>query len=85
MRLICRFVYHSCVWVFFIKFIIFFTHSLKEEQNVKEYLTSVEDVLKEQNSSPEGLTSGDAADRLEKFGRNKLKEGKKTSLIKRFL
>ena len=52
---------------------------------MKEYLTSVEDVLKEQNSSPEGLTSGDAADRLEKFGRNKLKEGKKTSLIKRFL
>ena len=52
---------------------------------MKEYLTSVEDVLKEQNSSPEGLTSGDAAGRLEKFGRNKLKEGKKTSLVKRFL
>lgn len=52
---------------------------------MKEYLTSVEDVLKEQNSSPDGLTSGDAAGRLEKFGRNKLKEGKKTSLVKRFL
>ena len=52
---------------------------------MKEYLSSVEDVLKEQNSSPEGLSSAEAAKRLEKYGRNKLKEGKKTPLIKRFL
>ena len=52
---------------------------------MKEYLSSVEDVLKEQGSTPEGLTSAEAAGRLEKFGKNKLKEGKKTSLIKRFL
>ena len=52
---------------------------------MKEYLTSVEDVLKEQNSSPDGLTSGDAAGPAGKFGLNKLKEGKKTSLVKRFL
>ena len=69
----------------FYKLITFFTISLKEEQNVKEYLSSVEDVLKEQNSSPEGLTSAEAEKRLEKFGKNKLKEGKKVSLIKRFL
>lgn len=52
---------------------------------MKEYLSSLEDVLKEQDSAPEGLSSGEAAKRLEKFGRNKLKEGKKTPLIKRFL
>ena len=52
---------------------------------MKEYLSSVEDVLKEQNSSPEGLTSAEAEKRLEKFGKNKLKEGKKVSLIKHCL
>ncbi len=52
---------------------------------MKEYLSSFEDVLKEQSSTPEGLSSAEAAKRLEKFGRNKLEEGKKTSLIKRFL
>ena len=52
---------------------------------MKEYLSSFEDVLKEQGSTPEGLSSAEAAKRLEQFGRNKLEEGKKTSLIKRFL
>lgn len=52
---------------------------------MKEYLLNFEDVLKELNSGTEGLSGGEAAKRLEKFGRNKLKEGKKTSLIKRFL
>ena len=52
---------------------------------MKEYLSSFEDVLKEQNSSPEGLSTQEAEKRLEKYGKNKLKEGKKVPLWKRFL
>lgn len=52
---------------------------------MKEYLESYEDVLKQQESSPEGLSTAQAEERLEKFGRNRLQEGKKTSLIVRFL
>ena len=52
---------------------------------MKEYLSSIQDVLKEQNTSEEGLSSQEAAGRLEKFGHNKLKEGKKDSLLKKFL
>lgn len=52
---------------------------------MKEYLSEVSDVLKEQKSCKDGLTSSDAVERLEKFGRNKLKEGKKESLLKKFL
>ena len=52
---------------------------------MKEYLSEVSDVLKEQKSGKDGLTSSDAGERLEKFGRNKLKEGKKDSLLKKFL
>lgn len=52
---------------------------------MKEYLLNFEDVLKELHSGTEGLSGEEAAKRLEKFGRNKLKEGKKASLIKRFL
>ena len=44
---------------------------------MKEYLSSIEDVLKEQNSSEQGLTSSDAEKRLQQYGKNKLKEGKK--------
>ena len=52
---------------------------------MKEYLSSIEDVLKEQNSSEQGLTSSDAEKRLQQFGKNKLKEGKKASLFERFM
>ena len=52
---------------------------------MKEYLSSLEDVLKEQNSSAEGLTTGEAQSRLSKYGKNELKKGKKTSLVQRFL
>lgn len=52
---------------------------------MKEYLESVEEVLKEQNSSEEGLSSQEAEKRLAEFGRNRLEEGKKDSLLKRFL
>lgn len=58
---------------------------LRRNSNVKEYLSSFEDVLKEQSSSPDGLSSQEAAKRLEKYGKNKLKEGKKVPLWKRFL
>ena len=52
---------------------------------MKEYLSSYEDVLREQDSSAEGLSCREAAERLGKYGKNKLKEGKKTPLWKRFL
>ena len=52
---------------------------------MKEYLSSYEDVLREQDSSAEGLSGREAAERLEKYGKNNLKEGKKTPLWKRFL
>ena len=53
--------------------------------NMKEYLSSLEEVLKEQNSSQEGLTTGEAQERLSKYGKNELEKGKKTSLLQRFL
>jgi len=53
--------------------------------NMKEYLSSCEEVLKEQNSSEQGLSTGEAQQRLSRFGKNELEKGKKTSLLKRFL
>ena len=53
--------------------------------NMKEYLSSLEEVLKEQNSSQEGLSTGEAQERLSKYGKNELEKGKKTSLLQRFL
>ncbi len=52
---------------------------------MKEYLQTKETVMSEQSVTPSGLTSDEAAKRLEKYGKNKLAEGKKDSLIKRFL
>ena len=52
---------------------------------MKEYLRSKEDVLNEVGSNTSGLTSSQANERLEKNGKNKLAEGKKDSLLKRFL
>ncbi len=52
---------------------------------MKEYLSSLEEVLKEQNSSQKGLTTGEAQERLSRYGKNELEKGKKTSLIQRFL
>ena len=48
------------------------------------YLLSKEEVLADVNSTEQGLSSAEAADRLEKNGKNKLAEGKKESMIKRF-
>ena len=50
-----------------------------------DYLKAVSDVLAEQKSSKDGLPSDEAAARLESCGKNKLAEGKKTSLFVRFL
>ena len=52
---------------------------------MKEYLSSCEEVLKEQNSSEQGLSTGEAQQRLSRFVKNELEKGKKTSLLKRFL
>ena len=52
---------------------------------MKEYLVSPEKVLLAQGSGDCGLTSREAGERLEKYGPNKLEEGKKVSLVQRFL
>ena len=46
---------------------------------------SVDEVLKQQESSPEGLSHAQAADRLERFGPNALVEGKKKGIVQVFL
>ena len=52
---------------------------------MKQYLQSAEEVFKEVNSSPAGLTSAEAEKRLAENGKNKLEEGKKKSLARRLL
>ena len=52
---------------------------------MKEYLSEVQEVMKQQETGDDGLSSQEAGRRLEKFGKNKLKEGKKESLIHKFL
>ncbi len=52
---------------------------------MKFYLESAEDVIRAVDSSPEGISEAEAAARLEKNGKNKLDEGKKDSLLKRFV
>ncbi len=51
---------------------------------MKEYLCSTEEVLSELSATEAGLSSTEAAARLEKNGKNKLVEGKKTPMIVRF-
>ena len=48
------------------------------------YIEDVQTVLEETASRREGLSGAEAAERLERDGKNKLKEGEKDSLIKRF-
>ena len=50
-----------------------------------EYLQSAEEVLRSQGSQRGGLTSQEAADRLEKHGPNRLQEAKKITNLQRFL
>ena len=56
-----------------------------EQQTKPVYLQSVEEVFKEVQSSPAGLSSQEAASRLEKYGANTLQEGKKKSLLEKFV
>ena len=51
---------------------------------MKHYLESVEAVFKEVQSSEAGLSSAEAAARLERNGKNKLAEAKKVSTLTRF-
>ena len=52
---------------------------------MKHYFMSKEDVLREVGSTADGLTSAEAEQRLIKYGRNRLEEGKRTSVLKRIL
>ena len=52
---------------------------------MKEYLTDVGEVMKNENSSLAGLTTAEAEKRTEEYGKNKLKAAKKVPLIVRFL
>ena len=51
----------------------------------QEYLSKIDDVLKAQNTTTNGLTSEEAEKRLAAVGKNKLAEGKKVSLFSRFM
>ena len=52
---------------------------------MKHYLEETSAVFAEVGTSEQGLSQEEAAARLEKNGKNKLAEGKKESLVKRFL
>ena len=49
------------------------------------YLKSVEDTLKEVDSTTEGLSSAEAARRLEANGKNKLAEPPKKTFVQKFI
>ena len=52
---------------------------------MKEYLRSAQEVLKEQQSGPDGLRPDQVHKRREEFGPNKLDEGKQATLLQRLL
>lgn len=52
---------------------------------MKEYLSSVAEVLKEKQSTESGLANVQVEERQRLYGANKLVEGKKTSLFTRFM
>ena len=52
---------------------------------MKEYLKSSTEVLDELSADAQGLGKSEAQRRLEKYGKNKLVEGKKESMLHRFL
>ena len=51
----------------------------------QEYLSGIDEVLRAQNSTEAGLSSAEAEKRLQQFGRNKLEEGEKESIFKKFI
>ncbi len=52
---------------------------------MKFYLEEAEQVMKDLDAVPEGLSSSQASERLEKYGRNELEKAKGKSLLRRFL
>ena len=52
---------------------------------MRYYLTEVEEVIKEKGGSANGLSEEQAVERREKYGVNKLAEGRKMSFFVRFL
>ncbi len=55
------------------------------DENRKYYLESPEEALTEAESRTEGLSDAEAAERLQKYGENRLKEAEKISNLQRFL
>ena len=51
---------------------------------MQHHLEAMEDVFRQVQSGPSGLSAQEAATRLERDGKNKLREAEKDSLIKRF-
>jgi magnesium-transporting ATPase (P-type) len=61
------------------------TSEAKRQQAVADaHARSIEDVLQDLNAGQEGLSSQEAADRLAKFGPNRLPAAPKEGLLKRF-
>lgn len=52
---------------------------------MKEYLEEVSAVLKDRQTTEKGLTSKEAAARIERYGRNRLEEGRKMSIVRQLL
>lgn len=52
---------------------------------MKEYLSSVNEVMQQQQTSTGGLTEQQIAERIGLYGKNKLAEGKKITLFQRFM
>ncbi len=52
---------------------------------MKHYLEKFEKIMQDLGVTANGLSEAEAADRLGKYGPNKLKEGEKESLLKKFL
>ena len=57
----------------------------KEQNKDLFYTQSYEEVLKNLDSSIEGLSTAQAQERLATYGRNELEEGEKRSLLAKFL
>ena len=51
----------------------------------QEYAMTSEEVMEELNASPQGLSASEVQKRQQQYGPNKLKEGEKKSLFRRFL
>ena len=52
---------------------------------MREYLSSVEEVMQEHQASENGLTESQVEERTNLYGKNKLVEGKKVTLFQRFM